>query len=130
MTDRKERKSGGSPVLKTVIGGLMGCAASVALALAFSFVLMKQWLGMEALPFINAGIKAFCAGIAAFAAVRGAASRAILRGAAAGLVYMAVTSVVFSLLSGGFSIKPSALADAAVCAAVGAAVGIVHNLRQ
>lgn len=130
MSERKKQRGGGSPVVRIFGAGLLGCAASVALALAFSFVLMKQWMGVNAMPYINAGIKAACAAVSAIAAVRHAPKAALLRGAAAGIVYMFVTTAVFSLLSGGFSLGLGLLTDLAVCSAVGAAVGVIHNLRS
>lgn len=130
MAERKNKKGERSAALSLLIAGLIGCAASIALALAFSFVLMKQWLTIDAMPYINAGIKVASSLIAALIAIRRAENGALLKGAAAGLIYMALTTLVFSLLSGGFSPSAGLLTDFAMCALVGAVAGVVRNLKR
>lgn len=130
MAERKNKRGERSAALTLLIAGLIGCAASIALALAFSFVLMKQWLTIDAMPYINAGIKVASSLIAALIAIRRAENGALLKGAAAGLIYMALTTLVFSLLSGGFLPSAGLLTDFAMCALVGAVAGVVRNLKR
>lgn len=127
-----ERKGSKGRRMGTVLlrSALIACAASVVLVVAFAFVLQKQWLGIEAAAYVNAGIKTVSAIIAAVCASRAAQSRTILWAAASGGLYMLITFLVFSLLSGGFAPRPALLLDLVLCMLGGAVVGAIRNLRR
>ena len=109
---------------------LIAAAASVLLVVIFAFVLQKRWLDLDSVKYINAGVKAVSAAVAALIAVRAAGSKAPLWGALAGGAYMLVTFLVFSLLSGSFSLELGLLTDLAVCMLAGAVTGILVNLKR
>ena len=120
-------KAKGSLPINVLKGALIGAAVSVALVAAFAFVLLKQWLSAESIPYVNVGIKAVSAAAAALAAAAG--ERRALKGALAGVLYTLVSFAVFSLISGRFELDAALLSDIAICGAVGAVTGMMRNLR-
>jgi putative membrane protein (TIGR04086 family) len=130
MANERERKAGKGFIMPVLRSALIACAFSVLLVAAFALVLQKQWLGTEAVPYINAGVKTLCAVIAALLAVRRAESRAMLRGALAGGLYALITFAVFSLIAGAFSPGKALLTDLAMCMLGGAVIGVIRNLRR
>ncbi|MBO4562473.1 MAG: TIGR04086 family membrane protein [Clostridia bacterium] len=125
-----ETKSRNASLRAVIRGALIACAASVILVIAFAFALQKQWLGMESINAVNTGIKVVSALTAAAIAARSVKSRTLLWGALAGGAYMLITFLVFSLLSGKFSLSLAVAADFAMCMLGGAIVGIIRNLRR
>ena len=111
-------------------GALIGTAAGTALVALFAFILLKQWLGPESVTYINLGVKAVSGAVAALIAVRSAGERRPIVGAAAGLLCMLLSFVVFSLISGEFAFDTALLTDLVICAAIGAVVGMLENLRE
>ncbi|MBO4384035.1 MAG: TIGR04086 family membrane protein [Clostridia bacterium] len=121
---------GKSTILTLIKASLAAAAASVLLVVAFAFILQKQWLKVDAIPYINIAVKVLAGVLAAVIAVRSGAKRAPLFGAAAAGAYMLVTFAVFSLLAGEFKPSLSLLTDMLMCMAAGAAVGVVNNLKR
>ncbi|MCR5612008.1 MAG: TIGR04086 family membrane protein [Clostridiales bacterium] len=117
-------------VLTILKASLAAAALSVLLVVLFAFVLQKQWLKVDTIPYINIAVKVLAAVLAAIIAVRSGAGRAPLMGAAAAGAYMLITFIVFSLFAGKFDIGLSLLTDVLMCVIAGAAVGIVSNLRR
>ena len=131
MDIHDEKRNGREGLPGAVLrGALIGTAAGVALVALSAFILMKQWLGAESIPYLNAGVKVIAAGIAALCAVRRSESGNILKGAAASGLYMLLSFIVFSLISGEFGFNTGLLFDMAMCLLTGAIVGIVKNLRR
>ena len=125
--DGKNEKRG-SMWARAVRSALAAAALSVALVAGAAFVLMKQWLPIESAGALNTVIKIVCAAIAALLTVCGGAPRAWLWGAVGGLLYMLLTVVVFSLISGEFSPGTGVFADIIMCLLAGAVTGIVRNI--
>ena len=116
--------------LVSLKGAAFSSVLSVALVALFAFVIMKQWLSLNSLVYINAGVKILSAAFAAFIAARAAEKRAPLWGMAAAGMYMLVTTLVFSLLAGEFKPNTALLTDAAMCVLAGALTGMLVNLRK
>lgn len=127
---KTKSQNGKNAVLTIAKASLAAAAASVLLVVLFAFVLQKQWLKVDAIPYINIAVKVLAAVLAAVIAVHSGTGRAPLLGAAAAGAYMLLTFIVFSLFAGEFSVGLSLLTDVLMCAIAGAAVGIVSNLRR
>ena len=117
-------------LLRSFAAALIACACGVALVALSAFVMQKQWLPFESLPYINIGIKLVSAAAAALISCRKASDRAPLRGALSGALYMAVSFVIFSLICGSFELSSALLFDLLICAGVGFVIGILHNLKS
>lgn len=130
MSTEKKNKGSEKVWIRIARGALAACALSVLLVTVFAFFLLKQWIGADSLNIVNTGIKAVCAVIAALIATRGADRGVLLLGAASGFAYMAVTFLVFSLLSGTFSPSAGTLTDILMCVLGGIVVGVIRNLKR
>lgn len=129
MAEKKERKRA-SVWLVLLRAALTACAVNVLLVMAFAFVLKNQWLGMDSIRFVNPAFKIVSAVIAAFITARRADSRAPLWAALAGAAYMAISFLVFSLLSGSFAVSGLIFADLGMCLLAGAVTGMIVNLKR
>ncbi|MCR5809246.1 MAG: TIGR04086 family membrane protein [Clostridiales bacterium] len=130
MGSDKKNKGNEKGWLRVIKASLIACALSVALVVAFAFVLQKQWLGIGSVGYINTGVKVISAAAAALIATRGASKGTLLRGALAGGAYMIITFLVFSLLSGEFRMGTGTLTDLLMCVLGGAVIGVIRNLRR
>ena len=124
-----QRDNGRSGLLSALRGGLIAVVLSVALVAAYAFMLQKQWLGVESVGTVNIVIKLVCAAAAALIAVRSCPGRLPVWGAVSGGIYILLTTLTFSLISGEFGLNTGFLADIAMCVLCGAAAGIARNLR-
>lgn len=126
---KKDRQSLG--FLRASLGAsLIASAVSVGAVAVVSLLLLKQTISMDAVPYVNTGLKVICSAVAALLAVLRAKERVLLRSVLAGVCYMAVSFLVFSLVTGSFSLSADNLYDLLICAFSGAVVGIVKNLRS
>ena len=126
----KKNKGNEKAWLRILRGALAACALSVLLVTAFAFLLLKEWVGADSLGFINTGIKAVCAVVAALIATHRAEKGVLPIAAAAGGAYMLITFLVFSLLSGSFSPGTGTLTDLLMCVLGGIVVGVIRNLKR
>lgn len=121
---------GKSIILSLLKASLAATAASVLLIVLFAFILQKQWLGIDLIPYINIAVKVLAGILASIIAIKCGAWRAPIMGAAAAGLYMLLTFIMFSLFAGEFKIGLSLLTDVLMCMAAGAAAGIVSNLKR
>lgn len=122
-TDRK-------PVFGLLRGVVFASLASLGLIALFALLLQKQVLGFDSVRYINPGVKAVCAVLAGFIGTKRAEKRSWLLGAGCGLCYIVLTTVVFSLLAGGFSLGTGNLVDCAMCAFAGMAGGMLRSFTR
>ena len=115
-------------------GMLIGVAASMILSVLLVFLLAlllsKQVLGFESVSIANPVIKSVCA---LFAALIGTARFSKLRwlfGAACGVGYIVITTLIFSLFLGEFAFSAANLTDLAMCAFAGMIGGIIRSLSN
>ena len=121
------KENGGNMWFKALLVALAAAALSVALVALFAFVMQKQWFGIESIGTVNVVIKLVSSAAAALLASRGG-SRVWLWGAVSACMYMLLTYMVFSLISGSFALDAGIFTDLAMCALCGAAAGMIKNL--
>lgn len=122
-----ENDNKGSMLFKSLRSALAACAVSVALVALYALVLQQQWLDAGTVGTANTVIKLLSSAFAALLASRGA-GRAWLWGAASAGMYMLLTFMVFSMLSGDFSLGLNVLSDLGMCMLCGAVTGMLKNL--
>lgn len=108
-------------------GVFLGAAVSLALILVFALALHKGWLRVESTALVTPVIKVVCAGLAGLTASR-APNRRLLMGAAAGLAYILLAFMLFSVLSSTFTFSWALLTDMGIGAAAGAMAALVRAL--
>ncbi len=113
-----------------LFGALAASAAGVAFTALFAFIMQKQWLGIGSVIYVNAGIKVVCAVIAAIIALRKIDRGALLYGALSGALYMLISFIVFSLISGSYSVGKGLFTDLLMCMLAGCITGMVRNLKR
>ena len=123
-----ERTNGGFG-LNFLKGLLIGVSTCLAAILIFAFVLKFAELTDGWVRFINQFIK--LAGIIAACLVGVKGKKGFLKGAALGLTVVAVTYLLFGLISGGLSFGISTLFEAGYGTVAGALAGILSvNLKK
>ncbi len=125
---RKRNAKRMDPRLWLLWGILLASLASLALVALFALLLQKQVVGFSAIRFINPGVKTVCAALAGFLGAKCAEKRRWLIGAGCGVGFIVLTTVCFSLLSGGFSLGAGNLADLLMCAFAGMFGGMLLSL--
>ena len=125
----KNKESSSAPFIICIRSALIACALGVALAALFAFILQTQLLDLSAAAYVNTAIKVVCSAVAALLSVKKNAGKNLLRGALSGALFMILSTIVFSLIAGGFEFSRGLLTDLCVCTLSGAIVGIIRNLR-
>ncbi|MBO4879377.1 MAG: TIGR04086 family membrane protein [Clostridia bacterium] len=119
-----------SPYRRFVGGAAAAVILSTALVALAAFLMQKQVLGIESVKWLNPAIKSVSALAAGFIGTKRFPRRGSLWGAVCGIAYIVITTVVFSLLSGGFSLGSGNLIDLAMCAFAGMAGGIIRSAAR
>ena len=109
---QSKAKAGGQPVILALFkGALVASALSVILLAAAAYLLYKGMLQSDSVSLLGAGIKVVSAALAALIVIRGMEHRRFFYGALAGLVYIVLAFLVFSVISGTFGISLALLSD-------------------
>ncbi len=119
-----------SPYFGILIGVIASMLLSLLLVALAALLLQKQTLGFESVYIVNPVIKSLCAIAAALIGTRRFEKLRWLWGAACGVGYIAVTTLLFALLSGEISLSAANLADLAMCAFAGMIGGIIRSLSK
>ena len=121
------RRAGkGSPVWLRLLKGL-GVALLVTVAGVAVFALLMQWIRPAdgVVRLINQLLKLVSVGVGVYVAVGRGCEGGLLRGAAVGLVYMAIGVGVYALLSGQSASLSAYAADLAMGVASGGLIGMI-----
>ena len=116
----------GAPVWLRLIRGL-GVSVLVTLAGVAIFALLMQWIRPAdgVVRLINQLLKLASVGVGVYVAVGRGCEGGLLRGAAVGLVYMAIGVGVYALLSGQSAGLSAYAADLAMGVASGGLIGMI-----
>ena len=126
---RTHRRSGAGMWMRMLRG--LGAAVAVTLAGVAGFALLMQWIrpSDSAVRIFNQVLKLAAIAVGVLVAVGRGGEGGLLRGAAVGLLYMAVGVALYALLSGQQAPFSAYLADLGMGVAGGGIVGmIVSNL--
>lgn len=130
-SSRSKRSSKQATLPKNLlISTLLSMLISLILVVIAAFLLQKQILSLDSVNVLNPIIKAASALAASLIGVHGLSQRKFLVGGLCGLCYMLLTTAVFSLLSGEFSLSLSMLTDAGLCTLAGMVGGILLGLAK
>ncbi|MEG1547153.1 MAG: TIGR04086 family membrane protein [Clostridia bacterium] len=124
--ESKQRESG--IVMASVKGALIASIASLMLILAYAFALKQGWLSTSSTAMITPAIKVICAALAALLATRHCTKMRWLCGAIAGLIYVLLAFMVFSILSSTFDFSLALLSDMGMGAVSGMLAAIVRSM--
>ncbi len=126
---RRNRRA--APLWPVIAGSLAALLTATALLLLFALLLYKEWLPESAIPVANTVIKVLAAVSAgAWVGVR-VRNRAWLFGGVAGLAFTVLSTLLFSLFAGEFSIGLPLAADGMLSFALGAAAaGLAAFLKE
>lgn len=113
-----------------LIASLTALLVSLILVVISAFLLQKQVLSLDSVNVLNPIIKAISSLVASLIGVHGLSQRKFLIGGLCGLCYMLLTTAVFSLLAGEFSLNLSMLTDAGLCTLAGMVGGILQGLAK
>lgn len=112
------------PVWKAVAAAAI---VTIALILLFALTLKLGVLKESSIPVVNQIIKILGILFAAFLATRKGGERRVLRAGIAGIVYILVGIIVFSLLDGQFAFSVSLVWDVVMGALVGLLAGLLFS---
>ena len=129
MSSATKKPEGARPVVSVLKGVITAFILSLVLTAAAALLLQKQVIPVSAVRIVNPVIKSLSALAAGFFGTARTGSRRWLCGAAAAIVYIVVTTVVFGLLAGGIHIGKGNSVDLAMCAFAGCVGGMLRSLR-
>ncbi len=116
-------------VFSIVKGLLLSLACSLFFTLVFACLLRYGKLPSKIIYPVNQGIKTVCIGIGVLGFTRGA--RGWLKGLATGLLYTALSYLLFSAIGGDFSLSWLIFAEVGLGAFTGALCGVIAvNIRK
>lgn len=127
---RKNNADGGLMLLYTLRSALLACIATAALALLAAFFLKWEWVSVEQLHLVNTIIKTLSACLAGFLLMRMSGGKGLLYAGLAGLLYIALSYVVFLLIEQEFSVKWTALWDVVLCVVAALSAALIRNTLQ
>lgn len=116
-----------APILRAA---LTAAVVTVALILLFALLLKMGWMGEDAIPIVNQVIKVASIVLAAYLATRRPEVKRGLMGLLAGMLYIALGFVMFSLVEGSFQFSVGLLIDLAMGAIVGLLAGLIVGVRE
>ena len=119
-----------SPYISLIIGVAAAMLLSALLVALCALLLQKQVLGFESVFIVNPIIKSLCALVAALLGTTRFEKLRWLWGAVCGVAYIAVTTLLFGLLSGGFSLSSTNIVDLMMCTFAGMIGGIIRSLAK
>lgn len=119
-----------NPYLGILFGVIAALALSVALVALVALLLQKQVLGFESVSYVNPILKSVCALAAGLIGCGRFDRLRWLFGALSAVLYIVVTTLVFSLLSGGLALGAANLVDIGMCAFAGMIGGIIRSLAK
>ena len=126
---RKKRSA--APVWPVSAAILLGTAAATGLLLLFAFFIYREWLPESAVPTVNTIIKVLAAVLCGLWVGSRVSENAWLFGGVAGLGFTVLSTLLFSLFAGSFSLGLPVAADALLSFALGAAAaGIAAYLKE
>ena len=111
-------------VLDFLKGIIIALLISLGLIIAFAFLLKWFDINDNFIPAITLLVKGLSVLIGSLIAIKGD-SKGLLKGVCFGSIYIFLAFVIFSILSGNFSINLSILLDLAFAAIIGGIVGII-----
>ena len=125
-TGKTRRAGKASPVWLRLLKGL-GAALLVTVAGVAVFALLMQWIrpSDSLVRLINQLLKLMSVGTGVYVAVGRGCEGGLLRGAAVGLVYMAIGVGMYALLSGQSASMSAYAADLAMGVASGGLIGMI-----
>lgn len=122
---RKTNSAVGSISISVIKGTIAAMVFTILAILIFAFIIKAMSLEDGAIAPVNQGIKILGIILAAFIASRGDVPMKWLRGALAGLVYVVLGFVVFSLLEGTMGLLPVLFSDAMAGLVIGLAASLL-----
>lgn len=130
---RSARPDSGAYVLLTFRAALLSCILTAVLVLLLAFTLKWEWIRTEQIHIVNTIIKTLSAGVAGLLCARQIGSRVWLFAGCAGVLYMMLSYVVFSLIERSFSVTAAFASDIlmgfVVAASVAALYSLIKNIR-
>jgi putative membrane protein (TIGR04086 family) len=113
------------------MGTLGALLAAIVFVGLFAGSIRLFHIGENAIPVVNQVAKVLCMLFGAWIAVRRHPAKGWLRGGLTGLVYVALSFVLFSIIDGDWSMGWAFLSDILLGAAVGGIGGIIFvNMRK
>ncbi len=116
-------------ILPVLNGVLFAAAVTVALIMTLAVLLKFGIVKDNIIPIFNQVVKVVCIALAAYLAVRGVSTHPWFRGLLAGVLYVILGAIVFSIIVGSFSFSAANLADLGMGAVIGAIVGFVFGTK-
>lgn len=119
-----------SMAMLIVKAALIASVLTILLIVIYAFILHQGWLSENTVSMANSLIKVIGAVIASLLVVRRCERLAWLYGALAGVVYVLLAFVVFSLLTDTFTLSLALLSDLGVGFLAGMVTAMVMQTRR
>ena len=111
--------------LRFTKGLIVAVILSLGLVLLFAFCLKWFDLADSFIVPVNMAIKGLCVVVGSIISIKKDTEKGLLKGASFGALFIVLAFVVFSILSGSFSLNLSNLLDLVFASTLGGIVGVV-----
>ena len=122
---KSESISKGGEALSFAKGLAVATIMSLGLVLLFAFCLKWFDLADSFIVPVNLAIKGLCVVVGSIITIKKDTNKGLVKGASFGAIYIALAYVVFSILSGGFSLSIATFLDLVFATTLGGIVGVV-----
>lgn len=112
-----------SKVLNYIVAMLSALLTSVVLVFLFAIILSVSGIPSSAIKPINQVIKGIALAVGVVIALKG--DKGAVKGAVFGAVYSVLSFLLFSVISGSFTLDIHALLDIVFCTVLGSVIGII-----
>lgn len=120
----------GDIAIGIVKAALLAAVLTLGCIVLYAWTLQRAWLPDSSIPIVNAIIKVVGAGFAAFIATRRCERRRWLIGGVAGVSYVVLAFVVFSIAADSFSLSVALLTDLLMGAVAGMLAAMLLGMRK
>lgn len=120
----------GDIAIGIVKAALLAAVLTLGCIVLYAWTLQRAWLPDSSIPIVNAVIKVIGAAFAASIAIRRCERRRWLIGSAAGVAYILLAFVVFSIAADHFSLSLALLADLLMGAVAGMLCAMLLGMRK
>jgi putative membrane protein (TIGR04086 family) len=130
MSKAKSKGGPSSVALRVVKSAFAAALLTIALILVYAFTLKMNWLDERSIPIVNSVIKVLGSVFASILAVLKIERRSWLIGGIAGVAYILLAYLVFSVTTQNVSISWALLSDIGIGALAGMLSAMFVQLRR
>ncbi|OQB25350.1 MAG: hypothetical protein BWY11_00690 [Firmicutes bacterium ADurb.Bin182] len=130
MNKAKSKAVPGTAAMRVIKSAFAAALLTIALILVYAFILKMNWLDETSIPIVNSFIKVAGSVFASILTVLKVNRRSWLMGGIAGVTYILLAYLIFSIAAQNVSLSWALLSDIGVGALAGMLSAMLFQLRR